>query len=42
MTESCDLLGKCGYFEKYKDSKATLCDLILFFYFHDHQSHVIM
>ncbi len=23
--ESCDLLHKCGYFEKYKDSKATLC-----------------
>ena len=23
--ESCELLSTCGYFEKYKDSKATHC-----------------
>lgn len=25
MTETCELLSTCAYFEKYKDSKMTLC-----------------
>jgi hypothetical protein len=25
MEESCELLSNCGYFDKYKDSKTTLC-----------------